>query len=704
MLSLPIPPRAPFARSSKAACLSIRACLLTVAAFAAISIVAASVRAAEKPKAWNADQAAARMFQYYDRMEQPKPFTVRTGEELKKHCETIRRRILKDLGLDPLPKRIDLDPHYSDVKEHPWCTIRRVAIQLWPGVYSRCLLYMPRHFPEKPAPAALCPHGHEDEGYADANLQRRFLMLAKLGYVVLATPQDHHEDILHGYAYQSYLTWNNMRAIDFLETLPEVDKNRIGVSGLSGGGLQSQMIVALDRRIKAATIAGLTCDYREITFPSGCHCYCNHWPNVMSYTDEPEISALSCPTPAQYLTMNDWTLHFAADNFPTIQTLYRENGHPTAAEVVYWPTPHVYDKPKRERTYWWMEKWVRGKADAAIVQEPDNIQIITPPSDILQWEVKVHGERSFEAYARETARPAITLGDGADGWKTYRGQMTEALRQLLGVSQTLPAREKASAKEIHPSWAGGLEVEEILVPSEDRLLIPALVIHPPKDQPATGVEVYLTPAGRAAAEKEPKPYLDRARQGALVVLPDVRFSGDYSVEQLASRLCWNSSKFRQACGGPTLGDPAALAAAWDRNSILWGHPIPGMMIADLQRVLDFLARDRGMKGATVQVTARDSAALGLAALLGACLDPRIQAVDADFQGRCFEKTALWSSDRNGLPTVSGILRYGDVPQWAALLADRRVTLRRLPQSAATRRWLQDVFAKSGTAENLRLVE
>ena len=61
---------------------------------------------------------------------------------------------------------------------------------------------MPRHFPEKPAPAALCPHGHEGEGYADADLQKRFLMLAKLGYVVLATPQDHHEDILHGYAYQ----------------------------------------------------------------------------------------------------------------------------------------------------------------------------------------------------------------------------------------------------------------------------------------------------------------------------------------------------------------------------------------------------------------------------------------------------------------------------------------------------------------------
>ncbi len=676
---------------------------LIIATFALGSVVAAIARA-DDPQAWNADQAAARMFQYYDRMEQPKPFTVRTGEELKKHCETIRRRILNGLGLDPLPKRIDLDPHYSDVKQHSWCTIRRVAIQLWPGVYSRCLLYMPRHFPEKPAPAALCPHGHEPEGYADADLQKRFLMLAKLGYVVLATPQDHHEDILHGYAYQSYLTWNNMRAIDFLETLPEVDKNRIGVSGLSGGGLQSQMIVALDRRIKAATIAGLTCDYREITFPSGTHCHCNHWPNVMSYTDEPEISALSCPTPVQYLTMNDWTLHFAADNFPTIQTLYRENGHPTATEVVYWPTQHVYDKPKRERTYWWMEKWVRGKADAAIIQEPDNIQIITPAAAILQWEVKVHGERSFEEFSRATARPAFTLGDGADGWKTYRGQMTEALRQLVGEAQTLPSQEKASAKEIHPSWAAGLDVEEVLISSEDRLLIPALVIHPPKDQRTTGVEMYLSPAGRSAAEKEPKPYLDRARQGVLVVLPDLRFSGDYSAEQLAGRLRWNTSQFHHACGGPNLGDPAALAAAWDRNSILWGHPIPGMMIADLRGVLDFLEQDRDAKGASVQVTARGSAALALAALLAACLDPRIDAVDADFQGRCFEKSALWSSDRNGLPTISGILRYGDVPQWAALLADRRVTLRHVPQSDATRRWLQDVFAKFGTTGNLRLVE
>lgn len=687
--------------------LSSMRCLSMLASVCAF-FVAQSAAALRAEGPWSAEQAAERMVQYFERISQPKPFTVRTGKDLKDHCDAIRARILKDLNLDPLPERIDLDAHYSDTKEHPWCTIRRVAIQLWPGVYSRCLLYMPRQFPEQPAPAALCPHGHEPEGYADPDLQKRFLMLAKLGYVVLATPQDHHEDLLRGYAYQTYMTWNNMRALDFLGTLPEVDKNRIGVSGLSGGGLQTQMIVALDPRIKAATIAGLTCAYREIIFPNAVHCYCNHWPNVMSYTDQPEISALSCPTPVQYLTMNDWTAHFAADDFPAIQILYRENGHPDRTEVVYWPSPHVYDRPKRERTYWWMEKWVRGKRHSPIPLEPDDIQIVSPAKALLQWEVEVPQERTFEEYARETTRPAVQLGRGADGWRTYREQMIAALRELLGESHALPTQERATARGLQASWTSDLKVEEALVPSEDRVLIPAWIIYPPEDKKKTGVEVYLSNEGRSVAEKAPQPYLDRARQGAVVVLPDLRFSGDYSVEQLADRIRPERMQFRQASPssyGASAGQRQhQVADAWDRTGILWGRPVPAMMVHDLRCVLDFLEHERGTESLPVQVAARDSAVLSLAGLLAACLDPRIHAVDLDFQGRCFAKAGLWSNDRAGLPTISGMLRYGDVPQWVAVLADRHVTLRHLAKPDETRPWLEEAFANSGTGMNLQLAE
>ena len=166
------------------------------------------------------------------------------------------------------------------------------------------------------------------------------------------------------------------------------------------------------------------------------------------------------------------------------------------------------------------------------------------------------------------------------------------------------------------------------------------------------------------------------------------------------------SQFRQASsvgiGANRDEQQHNLADSWDRNGILWGRPIPGLMVADLRSILDFLESERGVKGSAVQVTALDSAPLALAGLLAACTDPRIQTIDVDFKGRGFENAGLWSNDRAGLPNISKILRYGDIPQWAALLADRRVTLRNAALSDANRRWLEDVFATYGTAKNLRL--
>ena len=75
----------------------------------------------------------------------------------------------------------------------------------------------------------------------------------------------------------------------------------------------------------------------------------------------------------------------------------------------------------------------------------------------------------------------------------------------------------------------------------------------------------------------------------------------------------------------------------------------------------------------LRVNALDGPTLALTAVFAACLDPRITEIDADFQGRCFEKGAGWNRDAAGLPMVPRVLCYGDIPQWAALLADRKVT-------------------------------
>ena len=201
----------------------------------------------------------------------------------------------------------------------------RLFTRYGPGVYANGLLYMPKKLRERPAPAMLCPHGHWPEGSANVdNEQKRCLTFAKMGYITFAPTQNHYEDLAIGVSNQTLGVWSNMRAIDYLESLPDVDRNRIGSCGISGGGLQTQYLAALDHRVKAGTIAGYTCDCREFVLPWAPHCSCNHFPGIMQYADLPEISAsLAFPTPIQYLTMNDWTMYFRHLNYPTIENFLR---------------------------------------------------------------------------------------------------------------------------------------------------------------------------------------------------------------------------------------------------------------------------------------------------------------------------------------------------------------------------------------------
>ena len=282
------------------------------------------------------------------------------------------------------------------------------------GCIRRACCLSPRSFASVPLPAMLCPHGHWKNGNAHPEVQRRCLNFARLGYVTFSSVQNHYEDLAIGVSHQTLMIWNNMRALDYLESLAEVDKTKIGVAGASGGGLQTQMLLALDDRVKAATIVGLTCDFREILFPHASHCVCNHFPGVMQYTDHPEISTLGFPTPVQYLTMNDWTRKFEETDFPTIRQLYAAGGFGDRVFCKHFSTPHSYDKEKREYTYWWMDRWLRGRQDAKLEAEPET-KVFAPETLVnLAAEVPagqgIHGDQPDLRAQAALSRPAARLG------------------------------------------------------------------------------------------------------------------------------------------------------------------------------------------------------------------------------------------------------------------------------------------------------
>jgi cephalosporin-C deacetylase-like acetyl esterase len=636
--------------------------------------------AAEHPLGLNPPKM---LTEYFEQMSVAKPFLIRTGNDWESHRRAIQEYVLECCGLKPLPERVPLVLHQSAPLDHPWCTIRRVYYQLWPGVYSSGLLFMPKQLPERPAPAMLCPHGHWAEGNANPEVQKRCINFARLGYVTFSSTQNHYEDLAVGVSHQTLMIWNNIRALDFLESLPEVDKARIGVAGESGGGLQTQMLTAVDSRVKAATIVGLTCDFRQIMFPDSVHCTCNHFPNVMRRTDHPEISTLGLPAAMQYLTMNDWTKTFQAASFPTIHKLYAAHQIGDRVDCRYFNTGHDYDKTKREWTYWWMERWVRGKPALNPESEPETKTF--PVETIQKLSATVPADKGFGEITRifraSRGYKAPVIATAAD-WQAYRTKMLPALGSLVGEAATLP--RKANAVCGATAAEGDLIVERAGYPSEGGIVVPAVILKPKGGSGRQPIVIILGAGGKDSLAKETGADSPRAiaAKGSLVVLPDIRTYGELSS---------TGSK-----------DLLRQQQAWERNGIVWGRPVAGMGTTDLRGVLDGVALRPDADTSRVTVVSRKSGGLATAALFAAALDRRISAVDLDLAGCCFEK-------RN-LPLVSCVLQHGDVLQWAALLADRKAALladrkavlRNVPPEAGAPAWLPGVFAAAGNAAGVQI--
>jgi hypothetical protein len=611
---------------------------------------------------------------YFEQMSLAKPFIVRTGAAWEQHRKELMDYVLECTGLNPLPARVPLDVHQTPPLDHPWCTVRRVYYRLWPGVYSSGLLFMPKQLRERPAPAMLCPHGHWSEGNAHPDVQKRCLNFARLGYVTFSSTQNHYEDLALGISHQTLMIWNNMRALDYLESLPEVNKARLGAAGESGGGLQTQMLTALDSRVKAATIVGLTCNFREIMFPDSTHCVCNHFPGIMQRTDHPEISALGLPTPVQYLTMNDWTRTFEANNFPTIRKLYAADSNADRVFCKYFDTAHNYDQTKREFTYWWMERWLRNQPAAAPEGEPDTQTF--PVATLQKLTVAVPEDKGFAEISRlyRAARGYTVprLGSVAE-WQAHRQRMMMVLRELLGESAVLPRRAAPISQP--PQADGDLLIERTGYPSEGGIVVPSVVLRAKTAKGRLPVVVVLAAEGPAAALGETGPDSPRrlAQDGSLLVLPELRGYG----ELLA-----------------TSKNPAGQRLAWERNGIVWGRPLPGLGATDLRGVLDGIAARPDADLSRLTLISRRSGGLAVAGLFTAALDPRVTAADLDLAGGSFEK-------RN-LPLVPSVLRHGDVLSWAALLADRKLILRHVPPEAGDPAWLKQVFTVAGNPAGVQI--
>lgn len=296
-----------------------------------------------------------------DRFRQRHP----TREAWEQVASEVRRSILKEAGLAPLPRRQPLSPIVHSRRSHDGYTVENVAIETLPGYFATGNLYRPAAG-DGPFPLVLCPHGHYHDsagklcGRVIPDTQQRCAVLARLGAVVFsidmvgavdATQLDHGDR----QAFTVQL-WNNMRALDYLTSLHHVDPQRIGVTGSSGGGSQTVMLTALDPRVTVSVPVVMVSAH----FDGGCTCESGLpvFQSVGHETNLAQVAALAAPRPQLLVSCGgDWTKNTPQVEYPYLREIYSLYGKPDQVENAHFASEgHDYAESKRQAVYPFLAK------------------------------------------------------------------------------------------------------------------------------------------------------------------------------------------------------------------------------------------------------------------------------------------------------------------------------------------------------------
>lgn len=624
------------------------------------------------------------------------PFTpAESVADWETRASYLRRQMKVSVGLWPMPTSHPLQAVIHGSVSRPEYTVEKVYFQSLPGLYVTGSLYRPKGESKSPRPAVLCPHGHWRNGrfYAlpdkmildqftegserffeggRSALQARCVQLVRMGCVVFHydmvgygdNMQISHE-LAHGFDGQrshmnriqdwglfspqaeahlqsvmGLLTFNSIRALDFLCNLPDVDPERVAVTGASGGGTQTFMLCALDSRPAVSFPAVMV----STAMQGGCTC--ENACGLRIGTGNVEFAALFAPKPQGLTAADDWTHEMKTKGFPELQRHYQLMGAPGNA-MLFSRTEfkHNYNFYSRNAMYHWLNQHLHLQLPEPI-QERDYLRLTReemtvwndehprpPDGDELERQVlRWWHQDAQEQLVRCTPRDASS-------WKEYREVVGGAIDVLLG--RRLPAVDDLSWEMRLQENRDDYSLEWGLLTNEPQGEELPVVLLDPK-QPSGHVVVWIDAAGKQGlfgeADQLRPEILRLLDAGSSVIGVDLLFQGDFLAGQPPSSRTRRVEKDREA---------AAFSFGYN-------HTLFARRVHDVLTVLAF-ARGREVTGARVDIVGLQGAGHWVAAA-GAQAPGVIDRVAVDTQGFRFGKLLdIYHPD-----FLPGAAKYGDL--------------------------------------------
>src|SRR5688572_30740871 len=373
----------------------------------------------------------------------PPQFSSRTAWSIR--AAHIRELVLASAGLLPMPERTPLGATVFGDLTRPDYIVSKVYFESLPGFFVAGNLYRP--IGDGPFPAILSPHGHwaygRLENSAIASVPGRAINLARQGFVVFTydmvgyndSPQLEHRGFggprekLWGLSVAGLQLWNGIRALDFLESLSYVRRDRIGATGASGGGTQVFLLAAVDQRVAVAAPVNMI----SLHMQGGC--LCENQPGLRLDTNNVEIAATIAPRPLLMVSATgDWTTNTLEREYPAVRSLYGLMGAADRVHALRFDAPHNYNRQSREAVYAWMARWLQNAP--ADVRREETPFTADPLPDLLVFHRRSVPDNAVDAATLTTNWIEAARRQLASTPLEVRAR---ALRQALGFGPAVPA-------------------------------------------------------------------------------------------------------------------------------------------------------------------------------------------------------------------------------------------------------------------------
>jgi dienelactone hydrolase len=585
-----------------------------------------------------------------------------TIEAWHAHKAMLRRKLVESWGGFP-PEPCDLAPRKLGELTRDGYRVEKIVFQTRPGVLMTANAYVPAG--EGRRPAVLCVHGHWKGAKQDPVPQSRCIGLARLGFFVLAVDAfgagergigkalgEYHGEMVGsmllptGLPLSGLQVYENMRAVDYLLTRPEVDGTKLGITGASGGGNQTMYAGAFDERFRCVVPVCSVGTYRS--YLGAACCVCELVPGVMTYTEEWALLAMVAPRALMVINATKDAYQFsvgeAQKSIAMAQHVFRLHGLAGNVAHTIFESGHDYGKTMREAMYGWMTLHLKGEGQGnpipeppLVVEEPEALRCFpgeSRPDDFVT--VPRFAEREM---ARLIAHHDQELPTHVEQWKNTAMRLRHAFEQALGG---LPDIE---APRVIENVGGGVALLE----TEPGIAVRVVSRAPARGMAPRAVIVDLDGADRLFESELGKAF---HTAGWNVTGADLRTTGIFAPP----------------------GD--TIARAPDHNSAEWGmwvgRPLLGQWIHDVRSVVRHLMREIPREGPGITLVGVGAGAL--VALGAAIFEKRIMRVVLVDPLVSFRGDAPVVGQRMGL-FVPGLVRNaGDVPHLASLAAPARLMI------------------------------